>query len=200
MCVWTVRPGCKSITTRDAISAYAKLVEHPLETYFCPMDKNEVSIGCYFEGKVYHPWANTFGPRFNYWHVPQILVAPSILISHDCCNSSNDVVIIYRVNDYVLHDEKLNQNNRASTAGTRWLIDDNVCWRIVWFGLLACLVLLVLQNIIHGNSDWKWTCDIILLVYSGAMWNTDTSVHPAQMSLCWIAPKRSLVDIADIRP
>jgi hypothetical protein len=30
----------KSITTPDAISAHAKLVEHPLETYFCPMDKN----------------------------------------------------------------------------------------------------------------------------------------------------------------
>ncbi len=28
------------ITTPDAVSAHAKFVEHPLETYFCPMDKN----------------------------------------------------------------------------------------------------------------------------------------------------------------
>jgi hypothetical protein len=40
-------------------------------------------------------------------------------MSHDRCNSSYDVVIIIRVKDYVLHDDKLNQNKGACTAGTR---------------------------------------------------------------------------------
>ena len=91
-------------------------------------------------------------------------------MSHDCCNTSLSVVaimmsssylpqflhqrlslltiaahvvIIIRVKDYVLHDEKLNRNKGASTsksststAGTRWLIDDKVCWcSTVWYGL-----------------------------------------------------------------
>ena len=43
----------------------------------------------------------------------------SILMSHDCSNSSYDVVIIIRVEDYALHDEKLNHNKGASTTGTR---------------------------------------------------------------------------------
>ena len=123
-------------------------------------------------------WARSRTPRMgfvdnNVVAIVFVIACVSILMSLDCCNSSNDVVTIIWVEDYVLHDEKLNPNKGASTAGTRWLIDDEVCWCTVWWCGLHCITRTLKYH------SWKHSeKELVTLSYwfTRVLFDTDASV------------------------